>query len=514
MTDTLRDALSAWTNEAFARLQRTQLGPRVAPPGRVTRIHDGIVFVEGLVDVRVGERIELARGGGLAPIPAMASALEHNAAGCVLLGRDAGLRAGASARATGASLSVPVGDEWLGRMIDPLGRPLDGLPAPPHTRMAPIECAPPPILDRDFIDRALHTGTTAIDALIPLGRGQRELIVGDRQTGKSSLALDAMLAQAPGDVVCVHVSIGQRPAATLRAIETAREKGRLRDCLFIVATPDDPPGLQWMAPFAACSWAEHFRDKGRDVLLVVDDLSKHAAVHRQIGLLLGHPPGREAYPGDVFYLHARLLERAAKLSPVRGGGSLSILAIAESQGGNIAAYIPTNLISIVDGQIVCDTKLWALGQRPGIDIGRSVSRVGGRSQAPALRALAGRLKLEYAQFLELEEFSRFGGLADARAQARLAHGARVRAALAQDVHTPLAAVTQYALLFAVGEGLLDTRPLGDVAALRRAVADGAANFADLAATIAAGEVPTQAAHERLRTQLAALLEAKGSADGA
>lgn len=512
MTETLDAALGSWARGAAAKLAAAPLAPSLAPAGRVARVFDGMAIVEGLRDARAGSSAVCLPDDGSAPVPAMVRSLDRGEAGCMLLAPAGTLRAGARVRVEDRPIETPVGDALLGRVVDPLGVPLDGLPAPDTRARLAADRPAPAILERASIDRALHTGTTAIDALIPLGRGQRELIVGDRRTGKSTLALDAILAQRPGDVVCVHVSIGQRAAATLRAIEAVRARELAGNCVFVVAAADDPPGLQWLAPFAACAIAEHFRDAGRDVLLVIDDLSKHAAAHRQIGLLLRDPPGREAYPGDVFYLHARLLERAAKLSPERGGGSLSILAVAETQAGDIAGYIPTNLISIVDGQIVCDAKLWALGRKPAIDMGRSVSRVGGRAQPPSLRALAGPLKLAYAQFLELEEFARFGGLADEAARARLAHGARLRAALAQPAASPLPLAAQYALLSAVDGGLTDKLPIGDVARLRdRADEWMRGALPDLREALESGAMPARADIDRLRAALADFL-ARGTGD--
>jgi F-type H+-transporting ATPase subunit alpha len=467
-----------------------------------------VILVEGLRDVHVGDGVWCLAEDGGAAVPALVSGIDANTASCVLLGRGEGLRAGARVHASTGPVDIPVGPAQLGRTLDPLGNPLDGGPPPATAARSPVERLPPPILARALIERPLHTGTTAIDALIPLGRGQRELLIGDRRTGKSTLALDAILSQQPGDVVCVHVSIGQRTVGTLRAVEAVRAQGLANNCIFVVATADDPPGLQWLAPFAGCTIAESFRDAGRDVLLVLDDLTKHAAMHRQIGLLLRNPPGREAYPGDVFYLHARLLERAAKLAPAFGGGSLSILAVAETQGNDISGYIPTNLISIVDGQIVCDAKLWALGQRPAIDIGRSVSRVGARAQPAALRRVAGDLKLAYAQFLELEEFARFGGLADSAARARLNHGLRLRAALAQPGNAPISLPAQYALLSAVRAGLLDKQPIGAIGALAGHLEETMrARFADLCAELEAGAAIADSAHAQLLEALAAFLAA-------
>jgi F-type H+-transporting ATPase subunit alpha len=502
----LDEDLRRWSRAMRLRIAASAAAPRIVAAGRLAGLFDSVVLAEGLRDVHVGDGVWCLPEDGSAPVQALVSGIDGDTASCVLLGRGEGLRAGARVRAGTGPVDIPVGPAQLGRMVDPLGQPLDGGPAPATAALSPVECLPPPILARALIERPLHTGTTAIDALIPLGRGQRELLIGDRRTGKSTLALDAILSQRPGDVVCVHVSVGQRTVGTLRALETVRARGLAENCVFVVATADDPPGLQWLAPFAGCAIAESFRDAGRDVLLVLDDLTKHAATHRQISLLLRNPPGREAYPGDVFYLHARLLERAAKLAPERGGGSLSILAVAETQGNDISGYIPTNLISIVDGQIVCDAKLWALGQRPAIDIGRSVSRVGGRAQPAALRRVAGDLKLAYAQFLELEEFARFGGLADSAARARLDHGLRLRAALAQPANAPLSLPAQYALLSAVRAGLLDARPVGAVAALReRAEETMRANFADLCAELEAGAAIADSAQAQLLEAMSALL---------
>lgn len=486
MPDEISDSLTGWASQVGQAASTFE--PRITPAGAIVHVNDGIAIVQGLDDLRIGERVDCAPSDGGPLIPALVGAIGSHGAACILLDEAAGISVGSKVKSCGGAVEVPVGPEMLGRIVDPLGRPLDGLsPAETELRL-PAERSPPAILDRDLVTRPLHTGSLVIDALMPLGRGQRELIVGDRRTGKTTLGLDAVLAQSVGDVICVYASIGQRSAATLQAIQIARAAGKFENCTFVVAPADAPAGPLWLAPFSACSIAEHFRDAGRDVLLVIDDLTKHASIHRQIGLLLRNPPGREAFPGDTFYLHARLLERAAQLSPACGGGSLAILAIGETQGGDIAGYIPTNLISIVDGQIVCDSKLWSLGQRPAVDVSRSVSRVGGRAQPPALRSLSARLKLEYAQFLELEDFSRFGGLADANAATRLLHGARIRRVLAQPPNQPLGPVAQFVLLFAVTRGLLDPFPLPAVDALRTAslsIADQACP--SLAAAIGSGQ---------------------------
>jgi len=316
------------------------------------------------------------------------------------------------------------------------------------------------------VTKPLATGLLVVDATIPLGRGQRELIIGDRETGKTAIAVDTIINQKSSDVICVYAAIGQKASSVARVIDAIRQYGAPERCVFVIGEADAAPGLQWLTPYSACAMAEYFMMRGRDVLLVLDDLTKHAACYRQVSLLLRRPPGREAYPGDIFYIHSRLLERAAKLAPERGGGSLTALPIAETQAGNISAYIPTNLISITDGQIYLDPRLFYEDQKPAVDVGKSVSRVGGKTQAPVLKALSESLRLDYAQFLELEVFTRFGTMVDERTRSVIEHGRRIRAVLGQRQFTPLSLGEEVGLLCAVAEGVLDAVPLDRISAFR------------------------------------------------
>jgi F-type H+-transporting ATPase subunit alpha len=443
---------------AQARLDAFVPAPELHELGTVHRVGDGIASVSGLPSTRLDEVLRFAGGAR-----GMALALDHDHISAVLLDPDEGIAAGTEVTGTGEVVCVPVGEGLLGRIVDPLGRPLDGGPPIARARLDPIERPAPGIIDRDRVTEPLHTGVLVVDAIIPLGRGQRELIIGDRSTGKTSIGLDAILSQRRSDVTCVYVAIGQRASAVGRLIEVVRERGPMDRCVFVVTSADDPPGLQWIAPYAACTIAEYFRDRGGHALLVIDDLTKHAIIHRQISLLLRDPPGREAYPGDIFYTHSRLLERAAKLSAAKGGGSLTALPIAETQAGNLSAYIPTNLISITDGQIFLETKLFHEGQKPAADTGKSVSRVGAAAQTRAMKALAGTLKLDYAQFLELEVFTRFGQVADPATTHVIERGRRIRALLQQPEGQPYALATEVALLLALREGVLDAVPLERIA---------------------------------------------------
>lgn len=430
--------------------------------GRVTRIADGLATVSGLDAARLGEILTFEGGK-----EGFVLLLETDAIQVVLLDSGSGIAAGITVRCTGRLASVPVGKALLGRIIDPLGRPLDdGDPIVADAR-APVEQPSPPIIDRDFVTDPIQTGVLVVDSLFAIGRGQRELIVGERSTGKTALAVDAIINQKDSDTICVYVAIGQRTPAVARAIAAVREKGDISRCIFVVAPASAEPGLRWLAPFAGTTIAEHFRDAGGHVLIVYDDLTKHAATHRELSLLARQPPGREAYPGDIFFLHARLLERAAQLSQDRGGGSLTALPIAEIEAGNLSAYIPTNLISICDGQIVLSSGLFAGNQRPAVDVGLSVSRLGGKAQLKSLKAVAGQVRLHYAQYLELRMFSRFGGFADAAMKQRISRGDRIGALLQQPRFSPLRAIDQIALLSALDAGLLDDVPLHRIAALKQ-----------------------------------------------
>ncbi len=496
----LGGSLSAWRESAERRLAPGLGGPRLEETGRVERIGDGIALVSGLDGARAEEL--LAFPGG---VFGLARFLDPGRIGCVLLDPPGALEAGDGVRATGRVASLPVGEALLGRVVDPLGRPLDGGPPIRGERFAPMERPAPGIVERDLVSVPLETGLTVIDGLFAIGRGQRELIIGDRATGKTALAVDTVINQKDSDVVSVYVAVGQRSSSVGQVIEAVRARGAPERTVFVVAEADAPPGQQWLAPFAGFSVAEFFRDRGEDALVVVDDLSKHAAVHRQISLLLRQPPGREAFPGDIFYLHARLLERAAKLSRERGGGSLTALPIAETQAGNLTAYIPTNLISITDGQIYLDARLFGEGQKPAVDVGRSVSRVGGKAQRPALRAAAAGLRLDYTQFLELELFSRFGTVTDPSTRRRLEHGRRIRAALAQPQFAPLAEATQVALLLALGAGQLDALASGDIGRFKERLAQSVAG--------PASETLDDAARERLLKTTAGLVREVGAGAG-
>lgn len=461
---TLSDELAAWTRRAGERVRAANLGPNLRPVGRIAQIGDGVASIHGLPEARLDELLLLENG-----VPALAVELAEDAIGCILLGDAGSVAAGSEVRGTGQVAEVPVGEALLGRVVDALGRALDGGSPISTPLRSPIERCAPSIVERALVTQPLATGLLVIDAMIPLGRGQRELIIGDRGTGKTSIALDAIINQRKTDVICIYAAIAQKASSVARAIDAVRRHGAPERCIFVIGEADAAPGLQWLTPYAACSMAEYFMYRGQHVLLVMDDLSKHAAAYRQVSLLLRRPPGREAYPGDIFYIHSRLLERAAHLSAERGGGSLTVLPIAETQAGNISAYIPTNLISITDGQIYLDPQLFYADQKPAVDVGKSVSRVGGQTQAAALQALSESLRLEYAQFLELEVFTRFGTMVDERTRKTIEHGRRIRAVLTQPQFAPLSLGEQVALLHALGSGLLDQLPLERVGAFRAAL---------------------------------------------
>ncbi len=481
------DLPQAWLQQARGQLRHARLGARSEAIGHVESVADGVALVSGLAQARLDELLSFdgARSGYV-------HALEPEHVACVLLDDAAAVRAGDVVHGSGDVVRVPVGDDLLGRIVDPLGRPLDGGGDVRAAARQPIERAAPSIVDRERVSEPVQTGQLVIDALFALGRGQRELIIGDRALGKTAIAIDTIIQQRQSEMVCVYVAVGQKSASVQRAIDAVRAAEAGQRCIFVVAPASSTPGLQWIAPFAGFTMAEWFRDRGGHALVVIDDLSKHAASHREIALLTRQSPGREAYPGDVFHVHARLLERAARLSAQRGGGSLTALPIAETEAGNLSAYIPTNLISITDGQIALDARLFHEGIKPAVDVGISVSRVGGRTQASALREAASTLRLDYAQFLELEMFTRFGPLPDERVRRQLRRGERIRAILVQEQHAPLALVEEVALVLAVQQGLLDDAPIESVARLRdglaarlRALAPAALDEIEHAGTLAA-----------------------------
>ncbi|MGB3798720.1 MAG: alternate F1F0 ATPase, F1 subunit alpha [Lewinella sp.] len=431
--------------------------------GVVTGVSNGIAKVSGLPGVGFEELIRFPNG-----LFGIAYNLDETEVGVILLGKDSLLKAGDEVTRTGRVMDVPVGEGLLGRVIDPLGQPLDDKGPVTYTERLPVERPAHAIMDRSAVAVPLQTGIKVIDALIPIGRGQRELIVGDRQTGKTAVAVDAILNQQGKDVRCVYCAIGQRASAVAKVINQLRERGALEYTVVVVAEGNEAPGIQYIAPYAATSIAEYFMERGSDVLIVYDDLTHHARAYRELSLLLRRPPGREAFPGDIFYIHSRLLERATHLSDALRGGSLTALPIIETEAQNISAYIPTNLISITDGQIYLSPKLFELGILPAIDVGRSVSRVGGKAQLAAYRSIS-KLKLEYAQFEELETFARFGTRLDEDTRKTIGHGQRIRECLKQQELHQLTAPQQLLILLSLKDGLLDTVPLEKIQAAEAAL---------------------------------------------
>jgi len=430
---------------------------RLREIGITTSVSSGIATVTGLP--QAGAHELLAFPGGLQGI---AFNVDEKAIGVVLLGEYDHLYAGAEVRRTGRVVDVPVGEALLGRVVHPLGMPLDGKGKIHFDKRLPINREAPAILDRAPVKTPLQTGIKAIDALIPIGRGQRELILGDRQTGKTAIAVDTILHQRDKDLVCIYCAIGQRASSVAKVVSTLEEVGALEYTSVIITEGDDPPGLIYIAPYAATSIAEYFMEQGRDVLIVYDDLTRHAWAYRELSLLLRRPPGREAYPGDIFYLHSRLLERATHLREDAGGGSLTALPIIETEAQNISAYIPTNLISITDGQVYLSPRLFELGVLPAVDIGKSVSRVGGKAQRPVYQEVSGDLKLSYSQFEELETFARFGTRMDEHTKRTIEHGRRIRECLKQPQFHPIPLEEQVGVLLALTEGLFDSVPLDKV----------------------------------------------------
>ena len=447
-----------------------QLVPREV--GAIVSVATGIAKVSGLPGVGFEELVRFPGN-----VLGIAFNVDEDEIGVVLLGEYRDLHAGDEVERTGRGMDVIVGDELLGRIIDPLGRPLDGKGPLDAAERLPIERPAAAIMDRAPVTVPLQTGLTVVDALIPIGRGQRELILGDRQTGKTAIAIDTILNQHGENVVCVYCAIGQRASAVAKTIAVLREKGAMDHTIVVVAEGNDPPGLAYIAPYAATSIAEHFMQAGRDVLIVYDDLTQHARAYRELSLLLRRPPGREAFPGDIFYIHSRLLERATHLRPELGGGSLTALPIIETEAQDISAYIPTNLISITDGQIYLSPSLFELGVLPAVDVGKSVSRVGGKAQRAAYRAVAGDLKLAYAQFEELETFARFGARLDQDTTRIIEHGRRIRACLKQSEFASVSVPGQIAVLLALTAGLFDQVAMERMTDAEFAVQQAAANFA-------------------------------------
>jgi F-type H+-transporting ATPase subunit alpha len=431
--------------------------------GTVVQVGDGVARVYGLQGVMYNELVEFPNG-----TMGMALNLEEESVGCVLLGEETGIQEGDQVRSTGRIVEVPVGEAMLGRVINALGQPIDGKGPIATTKTRPIERVAPSVVYRKSVDTPVQTGIKAIDAMIPIGRGQRELIIGDRQTGKTAIAIDTIINQKGQDLLCIYVAIGQKSAKVAQIIATLEEHGALEHTVIVSAPASDPASLQYLAPYAGCALGEEFMDSGKEALIIYDDLSKHAWAYRQISLLLRRPPGREAFPGDVFYLHSRLLERAARMADQYGGGSLTALPIIETLLGDVAAYIPTNVISITDGQIYLESDLFNAGQRPALNVGISVSRVGSAAQTKAMKSVAGRLKLELSQYRELAAFAQFGSDLDRATQQRLDRGRRMTEVLKQGQYVPLSLDRQVAIIFAGINGYLDDVPVEKVAAFEQA----------------------------------------------
>ena len=426
--------------------------------GYVISVGDGISKVHGLDKCKANELLEFSNGSY-----GMALNLEETFVSCVLLGSDVGITEGSIVKRTGRVVSVPTGEGLIGRVVDALGNPIDGK-GPIHgaTEYSPIERRAYGIIERKSVSVPLQTGIKAIDSMIPIGRGQRELIIGDRQTGKTVIATDTIINQKGKGVICIYVAIGQKQSTVTGVVDTLYRAGAMDYTIVVSSTAGDPAPLQYIAPYAGCTMGEYFMDKGRDVLVIYDDLSKHAVAYRALSLLIRRPPGREAYPGDVFYLHSRLLERAARLAPEYGGGSLTALPIIETQAGDVSAYIPTNVISITDGQIFLESELFHSGVRPAVNPGISVSRVGGNAQIKAMKKVSGKLKLLYSQYRELQSFAQFGSDLDADTKARLDQGARIVEVLKQGRNSPIAVELQVAIIYAVVNNMLKEIEVADV----------------------------------------------------
>lgn len=434
--------------------------------GTVIRSGDGVVLVSGLLDCKYGELLKFE-----GDTYGIAMSLEDEEIGAVLFNNVHAIAEGSNAVSTGHVVEVPVGEELLGRVLNPLGKPLDGRGSIHPAEYRAIEKEAPSIMERSSVNEPLQTGILAIDSMIPIGKGQRELIIGDRQTGKTAIALDAILNQKGKNTICIYVAIGQKAATVSKIISTLRDMDAMNYCIVVNSTASDSSPLQYIAPYAGCAIGEYFMDKGRDVLIVYDDLSKHAVAYRTMSLLLRRPPGREAYPGDVFYLHSRLLERAAKLSSEIGGGSMTALPIIETQAGDISGYIPTNVISITDGQLFLESELFFAGVRPAINVGLSVSRVGGAAQIPAMKKVSGKLRLDLAQYRELEVFSQFSSDLDPSTQKLLEHGQRVTEMLKQGQHQLIDVVHQVILLYAVNHEWLRDISIEDIHTFRQGLID-------------------------------------------
>jgi F-type H+/Na+-transporting ATPase subunit alpha len=437
-----------------AEIEHYEKAVNVSETGSVISVGDGIARLYGLENVMAGEMVEFPHG-----VIGIALNLEEDQVGTVLLGEYQEIKEGDEVKRTGKIMSVPVGEAVVGRVVDGLGQPIDGKGPIASNEFRAIETIAPGVVDRYPVKQPLQTGIKAIDSMIPIGRGQRELIIGDRQTGKTAVALDTIINQKGGDVICIYVAIGQKRSTVAQVVKTLEDHGAMEYTVVVAATASDPAPMQYIAPYAGCAIGEFFRDSGRHALCIYDDLSKHAAAYREISLLLRRPPGREAYPGDVFYLHSRLLERAAKLNDAKGGGSLTALPIIETQAGDISAYIPTNVISITDGQIFLLADLFNSNIRPAIDVGLSVSRVGGSAQIKAMRQVAGSLRLDLAQYRDLAAFALFGSELDKASQQQLSRGSRLVEVLKQAQYSPLPVEKQVLIIFAGTSGMLDDLPV-------------------------------------------------------
>ncbi|WP_300955933.1 F0F1 ATP synthase subunit alpha [Lactobacillus hominis] len=456
--------------------------------GTVTYVGDGIARAHGLNNVLSSELLQFSNGSY-----GIAQNLEANDVGIIILGRFDDIREGDQVKRTGRIMEVPVGDQLIGRVVNPLGQPVDGLGEIKTDKTRPIESKAPGVMDRQSVNQPLQTGIKAIDALVPIGRGQRELIIGDRKTGKTALALDTIINQKGQDVICIYVAIGQKESTVKNSVETLKRYGAMDYTIVVEAGPSEPAPMLYIAPYAGTAMGEEFMYNGKDVLIVFDDLSKQAVAYREISLLLRRPPGREAYPGDVFYLHSRLLERSAKLSDKLGGGSMTALPFIQTQAGDISAYIPTNVISITDGQIFLEADLFFAGTRPAINAGESVSRVGGSAQIKAMKKVAGTLRVDLASYRELESFAQFGSDLDQATQAKLSRGRRTVEVLKQPLHKTLSVEDEVLILYALTHGFLDSIPVPDIQRYELELYDYfASNYDDLLDVIRkTGDLPDE-----------------------